>query len=96
MRVSLARSNPSLAHDDYTCGTAVHAKTATGAHIFVHNEYNMVHWVGSRLVCVYRFGDGVGGKHVNALPRANINAPFAHDAFGLIDMQKLLWFDGFG
>jgi len=28
---------------------------------------------------------------MDALPRTNVDASFAHDAFALIDMNKLLW-----
>lgn len=31
---------------------------------------------------------------MNALPWANINATFAHDAFTLINVNELFWLDG--
>ena len=33
---------------------------------------------------------------MNALPWADVDAAFAHDAFALIDMNELLWLDCFG
>ena len=32
-------------------------------------------------------------NHVDALPRADVHASFAHDAFRLIDVNELFWFD---
>jgi len=31
---------------------------------------------------------------MNALPRTNVDAAFAHDAFALIDVNELLWLNG--
>ena len=40
-----------------------------------------------------RLGDGVGGDHVDALPRADVDAALAHDALGLVDVDELLRLD---
>ena len=37
--------------------------------------------------------DGVGGDHVDALPRTDVDAAFAHDALGLVDVDELLRLD---
>jgi hypothetical protein len=43
-----------------------------------------------------RFVDRGGVDHVDALPRADVDAALAHDALGLVDVDELLGLDGLG
>src|SRR5204862_8065916 len=79
--------------DDHASGAAVDAQGAAGADVFVDDEEHVVLGVVAGLVGVDGFVDGVGGQHVDAFPRADVDAAFAQDAFGLVDVQELLGFD---
>jgi len=94
LAVAFGRRFSQFAQDDDACGAAVNAKGAAGAHIVVNREDHMVAGVGSRLFCADGFVNGLGGNHVNTLPRADVNAALAHDALGLVDVNELLRFDG--
>ena len=54
---------------------------------------DVVFGVVAGLVGVDGFVDGGGGEHVDAFPRADVDAAFAEDAFGLVDVEELLGFD---
>ena len=43
-----------------------------------------------------RLGDGRRVDHVDALPRADVDAALAHDALGLVDVDELLGLDRLG
>ena len=79
-----------FAEDDDAGGAAVDAECAAGADVFVDDEEDVVFGVVAGLVGVDGFVDGVGGEHVDAFPRADVDAAFAEDAFGLVDVQELL------
>jgi hypothetical protein len=49
--------------------------------------------VGAGLFSIVSFTNRVRRDHVDAFPRADVNATFAQDAFGLVDMDELFWFD---
>ena len=48
------------------------------------------------LLGVDRLGDRVRRDHVDALPRADVDAALAHDALGLVDVDELLRLDRLG
>jgi hypothetical protein len=91
--VAIAGSNAGLAHDDDSGWASIDAKSTTSAYVFVDNEDHMIIGIGAWGDDIDRIGNGAGGKHVNAFPRANVNASFAHDAFGLVDVEKLFGLD---
>ena len=91
--IAVTRGNAGLAHDDDAGWAAINAESTAGTNVFVNDENNMVIRIGAWGNHINGIGDGAGGKHVDALPRANVDASFTHDAFRLVDMEKLLWFD---
>jgi hypothetical protein len=91
--VAIARGNSGLTHDDHAGWATINAKTTTSAHVFVDDENDMIVGIGSGRNDVDGVSNGAGRKHVNALPRANVYAAFAHDAFGLVNVEKLLGLD---
>ncbi len=93
--VSIARRNTCLAHDDHTRRASINAETTARANIFVYHENHMVIGVGAGCHHVGRVLDRARRKHMDALPRTYIYAPFAHDAFRLINVEKLLRFYAF-
>src|SRR2546430_11235067 len=82
--VALTCCDPCLAHDDHAGGAAIDAEAAPRAHVFVDDEDDVVVGIDTRLIGLHRFGDGVGRQHVDALPRADVDAALAHDALGLV------------
>jgi hypothetical protein len=54
--------------------------------------------LGSRPGCSVPIASSiaVGVDHVDALPRADVDAALAHDALGLVDVDELLGLDGLG
>ncbi len=91
--VAVARCDAGLAHDDDAGRATVDAQTTTGTYVFVDHENHVIVGVGAGGDHVRRILDGAGRQHVNALPRADVDAAFAHDALGLIDVKELLRFD---
>ncbi len=91
MLIAVACSDAGFAQDDDSGWATINAQRASCADVFVDNKYDMVVWVFARLFGVDCFGDCFGRQHVDALPRADVDTAFTHDAFGLIDVKKLLW-----
>ncbi len=91
--VAIAGSDAGLAHDDDSGWASINAKSTASAHVFVDDKDDVIIRIGARGYHVDRIGDGASGKHVDALPRANVDASFAHDAFRLVDVEKLLGLD---
>jgi hypothetical protein len=52
--------------------------------------------VDARLLGVGGLGHRARVQHVDALPRADVDAALAHDALGLVDVEELLRLDGLG
>src|SRR5205814_456847 len=82
-----------FAQDDDAGGAAVDAECAAGADVFVDDEEDVVFGVVAGLVGVDGVVDGVGGDHVDAFPGADVDAAFAEDALGLVDVKELLGLD---
>src|SRR2546425_4242441 len=82
-----------LAAGDHAGGAAVDAQRAAGADVFVDDEGDVVGGVFAGLFGVGRIRDGVDGDHVDAFPGADVDAAFAEDAFGLVDVEELLGLD---
>src|SRR5580658_6047641 len=93
MGVATLRRQAGLAHDDHTGRAPIDAQPATGADVLVDDEDDVVVWIGAGPFGVRRAGDRAGGEHMDALPRADIDTPLAHDALGLIDVEELLGLD---
>ena len=91
--ISIARSNTSLAHDDDSGWTTINTESAAGANVFVDDKHDVIIRIGSWGNNVDGIGDRGSGEHVNALPWANIDATFAHDAFRLVNVEKLFGLD---
>ena len=91
--VAVAPVGGDFAQDDDAGGAAVDAQGAAGADVFVDDEEHVVFGVVAGLVGVDGFFDGGGGEHVDALPGADVDAAFAEDALGLVDVQELLGLD---
>src|SRR5215210_758816 len=91
--VTVARGHAGLAHDDHARRAPVDAEAAAGADVLVDHEDDVVVRVDARLHGVGGIGDGLGGEHVDALPRADVDAALAHDALGLVDVEELLRLD---
>src|SRR5256886_12575889 len=82
-----------LAEDDHAGGAAVDAQGAAGADVFVDDEGDVVGGILAGLFGVGGVGDGVDGDHVDAFPGADVDAAFAEDAIGLVDVEELLGLD---
>jgi hypothetical protein len=93
MLIARTGSNSGFTQDDDPGRTSVDAKGATGTYVFINDKDNVVVRILAGLVRIDCLFDRVGREHMNALPRTDVDAAFAHDAFGLIDVQKLLWFN---
>jgi hypothetical protein len=93
--VAIAGSDTGLAHDDDSGWASINAKSTAGAYVFVDNENHMIIRIGARGDDVDRIGDRTGRKHMNTLPRTNVDASFTHNAFGLINVEELLGLDAF-
>ncbi len=93
MRVTVGGWLDHFAEDNYPCRAAVYAQGAACADVVVDGENDLVVGVDARQFGVDGIVDGVWGDHENALPGANVDAAFAHDAFGLINMYELLGLD---
>src|SRR3954447_190986 len=76
-------------HDD--AGRApIDAQRAPRADVLVDDERDVVARVLAGLLGVHRVGDRVHRHHVDALPRADVDAALAEDALGLVDVEELL------
>jgi hypothetical protein len=60
------------------------------------SEDHVVAGVDPRRSVPIGLGDGAGRDHVDALPRADVDAALAHDALGLVDVDELLGLDRLG
>src|SRR5690606_17289763 len=78
------------AQRDHTGGASVDAKLAPGAFVLVDDEESVVGRLLGGVVDVHRLRDGIQRQVMDALPRANVDAPFAEDALRLIDVEELL------
>ena len=75
---------------------AVDAQRAPGADVLVDDEGHVVVRVLAGLVGADGLGDRRHRDHVDALPRADVDAALAEDALGLVDVQELLRLDRLG
>ena len=80
-----------LAEDDHAGWAAINTKRTTCAYVVVDSEDDMVGWVEAGLFGADGLVDCRWGHHKDALPRADIDTAFAHDALGLIDVNELFW-----
>ena len=85
-----------LSEDDHAGGAAVDAERTAGADIVVDGEDDVIVGIFTGLFGTDGAVDGIGGDHVDALPRADVDAAFAGDAFALIDVDELLRLDRLG
>src|SRR6202142_3477460 len=72
-----------LAQDDDAGGAAVDAECAAGADVFVDDEEDVVFGIVAGLVGIDGLVDRGGGQHMDAFPRADVDAAFTQDALGL-------------
>src|SRR5512143_3053004 len=79
-----------LAEDDHPGGAAVDAQRAPRADVLVDDERHVVTRVLAGLLGVDRVADRAHRDHVDALPRADVDAALAEDALGLVDVEELL------
>src|SRR5680860_990563 len=93
VRVALGHVGRDLHEDDHAGRAAVDAQGAARAHVFVDDERDVVRRVLTRLHGTFRRVDGVDRDHVNALPRADVDASLAQDALRLVDVEELLGLD---
>ena len=85
-----------FAKDNDASGATIDTKCTAGADIVVDGEDHVVVGVFTWLFGANRVSDGIGGNHMDALPRADVDAAFAGDAFALINVDELLGFDSLG
>ena len=96
MGIALACGHSGLTHDDDAGRTAIDAQPTARANVLVNNENHMILGVDAWLIGVNGFNHCLCRQHVDAFPGTNVDAAFAHDAFGLVDVQKLFGFDRLG
>ena len=96
MKVSCCNWIANFAHNDDTGWTTIDAQCATCTDVVINDEQDVVGWIIARLLGIFGKSNRLGCNHVDALPRTNINATFTHDAFALINMNELLWFNSLG
>jgi hypothetical protein len=90
MGVTIGRCSTDLSKDDDTSWAPVDAKRATGTNIIVDKEHRVVTGVFTRKFGANGLIDRGSADQVDALPRANIDASFASNALGLVNMDELL------
>src|SRR4029077_6084754 len=90
VEVALGDVGLQLAEDDHSGGAAVDAQRAPRADVFVDDERDVVARVLAGLFGVDRVADRAHRHHVDALPRADVDAVLAEDALRLVDVQELL------
>ena len=83
-----------LAEDDDAGWTPIDAQSATGTDIVVNSENHVVGRIDAGLFGADGFIDGIRRHHVDALPRTDVDAAFAHNALGLVNVDELFWLDG--
>jgi len=93
MGITIGRCSTDLSEDDDTSWAPVDAKCATGTNIIVDKEHRVVTGVFSGKFGANGLIDRGSADQVDALPRANIDASFAGNALGLVDMDELLGLD---
>ncbi len=91
--IAVTWCNAGLAHDDDSGWTSIDTEPATGANVFINDEDHMIIGVCSGSNNVDGISHCASRKHMDAFPRANVDTSFAHDAFRLVNVEKLLWFD---
>jgi hypothetical protein len=90
MGITIGRCSTDLSKDDDTSWAPVDAKCATGTNIIVDKEHRVVTGVFSGKFGANSLIDRGSADKVDALPRANIDASFAGNALGLVNMNELL------
>src|SRR5205085_11230069 len=88
VEVALGDVGLELAEDDHPGGAAVDAERAPRADVFVDDERDVVARIFSGLLGVDRVADRAHRDHVDALPRADVDAALAEDALGLVDVEE--------
>src|SRR3954454_18121675 len=76
--VAVAGGQTGLAEEDDARRAPVDAQGAPGADVLVHHEDHVVVGVRAGSDGVRALGDGLGGEHVDALPRTDVDAALAH------------------
>lgn len=82
-----------LTEYDDACRAAIYTQRTSGTDVVVDDKYHVVTRVGAGIFGPLSFDDCVRRDHVDAFPRADVDATFAQDTFGLIDVYELFWFD---
>ena len=83
-----------LTEDDDPGRASIDTECATGAHVVVDGEDERVVRVVAGFGDAVALLDTVDGLHVDAFPRADVDAAFAGDALGLVDVDELLRLHG--
>ena len=96
VRVAGSGRRANLAEDDHTGGAAVDAQGAPRADVVVDDEHDVVRRVVAGLLGALGTDDRLGLHHVDALPRADVDTAFTHDALGLVNVDELLWLHSLG
>ena len=94
MRVAGSRRNTNFAEHDDTSWATIDAQGASCADVIVNHEDHAVRRISTRHLSALRIDDCRWVHHVNALPRADVNATLAQDAFALINMDELFGLNG--
>ncbi len=94
MWVAGSRRNTKFAEHDDTGWATIDAQGASCTDVVVDHEDHAVRRISARHLRALRVDDCRWAHHVNALPRADVNATLAQDAFALIDVDELFGLDG--
>ncbi len=93
-RLYLVRQRPcKLSEGDDPGRTPIDAQCTARALVLVDQKEPFCSFALARVSNITALRNGVERKVVNALPRTDVDAAFAQDAFGLIYVQKLLGLD---
>jgi len=95
MGISVGAGGADFTQNDYPSGAPVDAECTPGAGIVVDGEDYVVAGVVTGKFGAVGFSDGPGLHHVDAFPWTDVDAAFAHDAFGLVDVNELFGFNRF-
>src|SRR3954451_8456750 len=87
VRITIDAGDADLAQDDHAGRAPVDAERASGADVVVDDEQDLVGRILTRALGAGGLDDGRRRHHVDALPRADVDAPLAHDALGLVDVD---------
>src|SRR5680860_975535 len=83
-----------LAEDDDPGRASIDAQCTAGADVVVDGEHEGIGRVEARLLGALGLHDRARVDHVDALPRADVDAALARDALGLVDVDELFRLDG--